>query len=270
MAIEMDKLDDFPLRDGVPPASMIDSLLRAAHARLEPRLRRIRLPAARAAVIDSALGSLLVAESARGLLTVTYLDSRDGSAALAALRRRFEVVEDDGLARRIGSEIERFLAGDLEAIAHRELDLSLVESDFQRRALKRLRQVPPGSVVTYQALAAAIGAPDGQRAIGNTMASNPLPIYLPCHRVIKSDGTIGNYGGGVERKLKLLRAEGFEVGRDRRLPAGAVYGHMVSHIFCRPTCNAVKRAERRKWLIFADAEHARRGGMRACTLCKPA
>ncbi|MGH7916518.1 MAG: methylated-DNA--[protein]-cysteine S-methyltransferase [Candidatus Binataceae bacterium] len=266
----MNKLDDLPLRDGGPPDAVVDEMLRAANPRLARRLQRIKRAPARAAVIDSALGRLLVAESARGLLTVTYLDTRDGKVTLAAIRQKYDVREDDGFAARVGAEIERFLNGELDAIAHRELDLSLVESDFQRRALRRLRQVSPGSVVTYQALAAAIGAPDGQRAIGNTMAANPLPIYVPCHRVIKSDGTIGNYGGGVARKLKLLRAEGFEVGRDHRLPAGAVYGHMVSHIFCRPTCQAVKRSERRKWIIFADAERARRGGMRACKLCKPA
>ncbi|MBV8771987.1 MAG: methylated-DNA--[protein]-cysteine S-methyltransferase, partial [Deltaproteobacteria bacterium] len=152
----------------------------------------------------------------------------------------------------------------------RAVDLSLVESDFQRRALSRLRRVPAGSVISYQALAAAVGVPSGQRAIGNTVASNPIPIYVPCHRVIRSDGSLGNYGGGPERKLKLLRAEGFAVDVRRRMPAEAVYGHWSSRIYCRPTCTAVHRTDRRKWLIFADSERARRFGMRACKLCRPA
>ncbi len=91
------------------------------------------------------------------------------------------------------------------------------------------------------------------------MATNPLPIYIPCHRVIKSDGNIGNYGGGVERKLKLLRAEGFEVDRGDRVPPHVVYGHWQSRIFCQPTCSAVRRAERKKWIIFTDSDACARG-----------
>jgi 6-O-methylguanine DNA methyltransferase-like protein/metal binding Ada-like protein len=102
------------------------------------------------------------------------------------------------------------------------------------------------------------------------MASNPLPIYVPCHRVIKSDGTIGNYGGGIERKLKLLGAEGFRADRGNRLPGTAVYGHWASRIFCRPACTSVRRASRKRWLIFGDAAHARGAGMRACKVCHPA
>ena len=149
------------------------------------------------------------------------------------LRKKFDLIENEASARRIGAEIDRVFEGDLSAMAH-PVDLSLVESDFQRRAYASLRKVPPGAVITYHGLAAAVGRPDSQRAIGNTMASNPVPIFVPCHRVIRSDGTIGNYGGGVDNKIKLLRAEGFEVGRDLRLPSRAVMGHRRTGIFCRP------------------------------------
>ena len=253
-----------------PGENVVDQLLHIAHARLGRRLDRIRRPVVRAGVVDSALGRLFVAESGRGLLTVRFLQSHEEAPALASLRRRFEVVEDDAITARIGDEIDRLMHGDALAITQRSIDLSLVESEFQRRALTRLRQVPVGSVISYQALAAAVGAPSAQRAVGNTVASNPLAIYVPCHRVIRSDGSIGNYGGGVERKLKLLRAEGFKVDRDRRVPSKAVYGHWTSRIFCLPTCSAVRRAERRKWIIFADAEKARSAGLRACKLCQPA
>lgn len=197
-----------------PDENIVDELLHLAHARLGRRLERIRRPVVRAGVVESALGPLLVAASGRGLLTVRFLKPHDEAPALATLRRKFDVVEDEALTVRIGAEIDRLMHGDADAITRRPIDLSLVESDFQRRALTRLRQVPAGSVVSYQALAAAVGAPSAQRAVGNTVASNPVAIYVPCHRVIRSDGSIGNYGGGVERKLKLLRAEGFKVDRD--------------------------------------------------------
>ena len=247
----------------------IDELLRAARSRLNKRLERFRRPPARVGIVESPLGHMLAADGPRGLLALQFMDCADTRATIAALRERFDLAEDEAVSRAIGVEIERLLEGDSEAIATRPVDLTLVRSEFQRAALTKLRQVPAGSVVTYQSLAAAVGAPSGQRAIGNTVASNPIPIYLPCHRVIRSDGTIGNYGGGVERKLKLLRAEGFAPDRERRVPPEAVYGHWASRIFCRPECSAVRRADRRRWIIFADPVKARAAGMRACKLCQP-
>jgi len=252
------------------PDELIEGLLRKARSRLGPALDRIRRPLVRVAVIESSIGRLLAAQSPRGLVALRFMDSNDTASVLTAVRRRFDVVEDDVVASEIGGEIERLMQGDTGAVSARAVDLSLVESNFQRRALARLRRVPAGSVISYQGLAAAIGVPSGQRAIGNTVASNPVPIYVPCHRVIRSDGSLGNYGGGPERKLKLLRAEGFSVDLQRRVPPDAVYGHWVSHIFCRPTCSAVRRAERRQWLIFTNPERAQQFGMRACKLCHPA
>jgi AraC family transcriptional regulator, regulatory protein of adaptative response / methylated-DNA-[protein]-cysteine methyltransferase len=264
------KLDAY-FEDGADvPDELLEELLRQARSRLAPALDRIRRPLARVAVIDSSIGRLLVAQSNRGLLALRFMDSDDTAGTLSAVRRRFDVVEDNAVAGAIAGEIEGLLRGHTDAISARAVDLSLVESEFQRRALVRLRRVPAGSVISYQGLAAAIGMPSAQRAIGNTVASNPVPIYVPCHRVIRSDGSLGNYGGGPERKLKLLRAEGFGADLHRRLPPEAVYGHWASRIFCRPTCSAVRRAERRRWLIFANPERAQRFGMRACKLCHPA
>jgi len=264
------KFNESDFDTATPDDRTVDEMLHLVRARLDRRLDRIRRPLVRAGVAESALGPLLVAESVRGLMALQFIDSHDSPPILTLLRRKFDVVEDEAAAAKVGAEVERLMDGDADAIRRRPVDLSLVESDFQRRALTRLRQVPAGSVVSYQALAAAIGAPSGQRAVGNTVASNPIAIYVPCHRVIRSDGSIGNYGGGVERKLKLLRAEGFNVDRDRRVPPRAVYGHWTSRIFCRPTCSAVRRVERRKWLIFSDPEKARSAGLRACKLCQPA
>jgi len=250
---------------------VISRLLDQARPRLERALKRIGRPIARIGLIESSIGRLMVAESDRGLVRVRYIDGSEGDAAMiAALRLKFDLVEDAAMAARIGNAIERSLAGDTEPATHHPVDYSLVGSPFQRRALVRLRQVPAGGVITYQALAAAIGAPSGQRAIGNAMATNPLPIFLPCHRVIRSDGTIGNYGGGVERKLKLLRAEGFRIDQGNRVPPGAVYGHWQSHIFCQPACPAVRRANRKQWIIFTDPDRALGSGMRPCKLCHPA
>jgi methylated-DNA-[protein]-cysteine S-methyltransferase len=91
------------------------------------------------------------------------------------------------------------------------LDLSSL-SPFQRRAVEQLRRIPRGEVRTYAQLAAEIGAPKAARAVGSAMARNPIPLLLPCHRVVRGDGVIGNYGmGGPNVKRRLLVLEGVDV-----------------------------------------------------------
>ena len=246
----------------------LDAILAEGRRRYDKAIARERRPPARVGIIDSPMGRLFIADGPRGILAIHFMDGK-GLDPLRAMRGKFDIVEDQAAADRIGDEIRRFVAGDHAALTH-EVDFSLVESDFKRRALTRLCKVPLGSVVTYQGLASAIGAPDGQRAVGNAMGSNPVPIYVPCHRVIKSDLSIGNYGGGVDRKLKLLRAEGFAVGKDLRVPVRAVMGHQGTHIYCRPECSAAKRVKSGRFYIYADSNHARHAGLRACKLCHPA
>ncbi len=246
----------------------VDDLIVRARQRIGGAMKSLRRPDARVGIIDSPVGDLLVAEGPRGFAAIHFLSITDGDRTLDALRRRFDLSENPAWRRDVDRELQRYFAGDFSVLRHR-VDLCLVESDFQRRALEALRRVPPGSVISYRGLAAAVGEPDSQRAIGNTMASNPVPIFVPCHRVIKSDGSIGNYGGGVERKVLLLKLEGFRIGRDLRMPPGAVLGHRHTRIFCRPECGAARRARPTNSLVFADARHARSAGMRACRLCRP-
>lgn len=249
-------------------ANALDAALAEGRRRLEGALKRIARPRARIGRIETPVGPLLVALSERGIVAIRFVDGRDFDPKLRALRARFDLVEDRDAAEEIGDEIRRHLEGDRSALAHR-VDLSLVPSDFQRRTLRELGRIPAGSVTTYRALAESVGAPDAQRAIGNTMAMNPVPIYVPCHRVIRSDGTVGNYGGGVACKLALLGAEGFRMDAGPRLSKGIVLGHRGTRIFCRPECSAARRAAPGRRLIVADASLARGMGMRPCRICRP-
>ncbi|NOZ77243.1 MAG: MGMT family protein [Euryarchaeota archaeon] len=95
-----------------------------------------------------------------------------------------------------------------------EPDLSSF-SDFERRVLARLRDVPPGRVTTYGRLAEAVGSPGAARAVGRVMAKNPFPIVVPCHRVVRSDGSVGGFSCGPSLKRRLLEAEGVEFDGDR-------------------------------------------------------
>lgn len=82
---------------------------------------------------------------------------------------------------------------------------------FQREVLSLVSEVPKGKVTTYKRLAEALDRPKAYRAVGNALANNPRPVEIPCHRVIKSDGGIGGYTDGRERKRSLLESEGIEV-----------------------------------------------------------
>ena len=121
--------------------------------------------------------------------------------------------------RPIARAFDRYFAGDAHALDDLEVDLSGVQSEFHRKVLTTLRELAgPGTTVSYGELAAVVGHPGAARAVGSVMARNPVPIILPCHRVLASDGALGGYGGGLEMKRSLLRIEGVELpaGRKRR------------------------------------------------------
>ena len=245
-------------------------LLRRAQGPLDTALKRIRRPQAAVGVVKSPLGDLLVAMSARGVALNHYLnDASDLAATIAKLRLKFDPVDDQGAVREVGEEVRRYLAGDAEAL-RQKVDLTLVETPFQKKVLNKLQTVSRGTLISYQALGAAVGASNSARAVGNTMHNNPVPIYAPCHRVIASDGRIGGYGGGAARKLQLLRSEGFTMDNaEGRIPDSVVWGHKRTKIYCRRSCRTTARADRARILFFADPRQAQRAGMRPCKICRP-
>ena len=172
---------------------------------------RFREAAAAAGLIDAAfdladtpIGTLLVAATDRGLCQISFdpdrgLDELSEAAGRRVLRvpRRVEDVR---------RELDEYFAG-----RRTEFDLPLDVSrvpEFQRVVLHELALVPYGEVTTYGALAARVGKPRAARAVGGAMNRNPIPIVLPCHRVIGASGSLTGYGGGLDRKEWLLRLEG--------------------------------------------------------------
>lgn len=248
----------------------LEELLRQARRRVDSALKHIRRPEAAVGVIKSPLGDLLVAMTARGIVLNHYLaNDSDLAATLEKARLQLDLVEDPPTVKEVGAEIRRYLAGEGTAL-RQNIDLSLAASPFQQKVLRKLQEVPRGAVVSYQALGVAAGAPKGARAVGNAMHNNPVPIYIPCHRVVASDGGLGGYGGGAARKLKLLRSEGFSLGDDDvRLPDTVVWGHKGTRVFCRANCGTAARVDRGRILFFADAKGARQAGLRPCKICRP-
>jgi methylated-DNA-[protein]-cysteine S-methyltransferase len=200
---------------------MTDSLegrLRRAGASVEPpALDRDRLAeSARAAgledvayaVEDSPVGRLLLAVTPRGVVKISYVDyfPLDGTLEELAARLSPRVLEDpaalDEPRRQLDEYFER---------RRREFELPLdwtLVGPFGREVLGRTARIPYGEVETYGAVANDIGHPRAARATGNALGANPLPIVVPCHRVVRAGGVIGHYAGGRERKVQLLELEG--------------------------------------------------------------
>ncbi len=248
----------------------VDELLHLVRRGFDDKLNLIRRPQAALGVVKSPLGDLLVATSARGIALNHFMDTgSDFAATIAQLRLDFDPVEDEKAVAEIGDEVRRYVSGDADALRH-HADLTLAKNPFQQKVLRKLQDVPRGAVVSYQALGAAAGAPRGARAVGNALHNNPVPIYVPCHRVIAAQGRIGGYGGGLPRKLQLLRSEGFVMDKAAtRVPDSVVWGHKVTKIYCREDCRTTARVDRNRILMFASPQEAQRAGMRACKICHP-
>jgi methylated-DNA-[protein]-cysteine S-methyltransferase len=164
------------------------------------------------AVVRSEIGPLMLAATSAGLVNVVFHATeavRDRALERLAARLGAAPVEDPGapvLAEAI-RQLRAYFAGERHDF-DLPLDWSLI-SGFNRQVLRELAAgVPYGTVVGYGDLAGRVGQPGGAQAVGAAMGANPLPVVVPCHRVVESDGGIGGFGGGLETKRKLLALEG--------------------------------------------------------------
>ncbi|ELS52380.1 methylated-DNA--[protein]-cysteine S-methyltransferase [Streptomyces sp. ISL-22] len=164
------------------------------------------------AVVGTDIGPLMLAATRDGLVSVVFHATRsvrDKALDRLASRLGTEPVEapDSPLLAEAIRQLEEYFAGrrhDFEL----PLDWSLI-SGFNRQVLRELASgVPYGTVVGYGDLAGRVGQPGAAQAVGTAMGANPLPVVVPCHRVVESDGGIGGFGGGLETKRKLLALEG--------------------------------------------------------------
>lgn len=164
------------------------------------------------AVVGTGIGPLLLAATREGLVNVVFHAThavRDKALERLASRLGREPVEapDSPLLAEPIRQVEAYFAGERRDF-ELPLDWSLI-SGFNRQVLRELASgVPYGAVVGYGDLAGRVGQPGAAQAVGVAMGSNPLPVVVPCHRVVESDGGIGGFGGGLETKRRLLALEG--------------------------------------------------------------
>lgn len=156
-------------------------------------------------VLDTPIGRLVLEADAEALVHIGLpgapREARERNGAVHTPRRG--VVE--GPLARASAQLEEYFSGRRRRF---DLPLKLSGTDFQRQVWETLAEIPYGSTISYAELAAMVGRPAAFRAVGQANGANPLPIVLPCHRVVASGGRIGGYGGGLEMKRRLLALEG--------------------------------------------------------------
>ena len=176
--------------------------------RLAAAAREAKLEDVAYAIEPSPVGELLLAATDRGLVTISYLDHFPLDRTLGELAERVSprVLADPAALDDPRRQLDEYFAGRRRGFELR-LDWSLA-GEFGRRVLRRTAEIPYGEVATYGDVARAIGSPRAARATGNALGRNPIPIVVPCHRVVRAGGKLGHYTGGAERKVRLLEIEG--------------------------------------------------------------
>lgn len=146
-------------------------------------------------------------------------------------------------------------------------------SEFERAVLLKALEIPRGEVRPYAWVAREIGRPKAVRAVGTALANNPIPLLIPCHRVVRSDGTLGRYSlGGDDYKRIVLAAEGLDVAEVEALSREGTrfIGSDTSHVFCYPTCHYARRIGDKHLVRFTSVAEAAEAGYRPCAACRPA
>jgi len=248
----------------------VDGLLREAASRLIPRGdpdELVEYVLARGTdrlfSCDSPLGEVYVGVSERGVRLV-------GRAAAPGefarrYRERFGHLLSwgtDERTYRLAERIAAALAGEQVEVP---ADLSGT-TPFQQKVLEVVKGIPRGEVRPYAWVAREAGSPKASRAVGTVMANNPVPLLVPCHRVVKNDGSTGRYAFGAEEKVRLLEGEGVPVGE----LAGSPYlATPTTGIFCHATCRNARRIKPENRRRFRSAEAAVDAGYRPCRVCRP-
>ena len=218
--------------------------------------------------IQGPTGTLFVAWGERGVSAVAPAESDAEFAEIFADRVGRRLVRDDELPNALDKNISGVLAtGKLGRLS---VDLAGL-TPFQQEVLRATATIPRGEIRTYGWIAREIGRPGAGRAVGTALNRNPVPVLVPCHRVGRSDGTLGEYAFGAEMKRELLEAEGVDTDEvTARATRGTRFvGSDTTHIFCFPTCRNGRRITDAHRVEFRSAAAAIDRGFRACKVCRP-
>src|SRR5215468_6944181 len=220
------------------------------------------------AEVETAFGVVHVAWNSEGISAVRpagtsgeferWFTSRIGRPVI-----RVEVLPDR-LARQVSGAIaglDRRLRFDLSSLG-----------PFEQNVLRKTAEIPRVEVRSYAWVAREIGRPRAVRAVGTALANNPIPFLIPCHRVVRSDGALGQYSaGGPEVKRAILRQEGLDPGWLEILAGNGARlgGSRTTRVFCLPTCAHARRIKASNRVYLRSEHEAQGAGFRPCTRCRP-
>jgi methylated-DNA-[protein]-cysteine S-methyltransferase len=256
---------------GIPDPAFTDGLRRELRARAAMRGLCAGTDTLRYAVMETLLGKLALAYRNGHIVSCARIDEEGEAAFVRSVAGALGVVpaREDAPPPAIARGVREHLAGKRTFTA---FDLSWLKP-FHRRVLEKTVEIPRGEVRPYGWIAREIGAPGATRAVGTALGRNPIPFLIPCHRVVRADGSLGEYsGGGPAMKVKVLELEGAPIDVLLSAPSrGERYrASRTTHIVCYPTCHAARRIRPENAVPFASLSDARAAGYRPCELCRPA
>jgi O-6-methylguanine DNA methyltransferase len=223
----------------------------------------------RFAPIDSPIGPLFVAWNGRGVSTVEQAANATTFEEHHRERTGRPAFASDRLPPELAARIDRRLSGDRRASV--TVDLR-GRSTFEQDVLRKAAEIPRGEVRPYSWIAAEIGRPKAVRAVGTALGHNPVPLIVPCHRVVRTDGTLGQYSlGGAANKRTILAWEGLDPDEFEALARSGVHytGSRTTHIVCHPTCRHARRTMDTHRVGFRSLRAATEAGYRPCKVCRP-
>lgn len=244
--------------------------VRAPSSLLPRVLDAVRGGEAQFASVGTEIGDMWIAWTARGVRAAMRFVTAEEFARWYADRYGVAPLRAGALPEGLRRNVLALLAGDRDA--HVEFDLAALRP-FERAVLETTLRIPRGEVRPYNWVARRIGKPLAVRAVGTALAHNPIPYLIPCHRVVRADGHIGNYGGGgPTQKRSILGWEGVDAAELERLARRGIrfLGSDTTHVFCYPTCRNARRITPPHRVGFATPDAAERAGYHACKVCTPA
>jgi methylated-DNA-[protein]-cysteine S-methyltransferase len=258
-------------RGGSVPA---DAVARARQ-RIETGLGDLRRRLLIGRVFESPLGPLLIARSEEGVSLIEYLDDAHGALrSRLAVQAGLELIEDGAEIEALYRELLEYLEGARTRLDW-PLDLRLARSDFQREVLRATAAVPYGAVTSYLGIAGEIGQPNTVRAVAQALRHNPLPIVVPCHRIVGASGDLTGYAGSrLGLKERLLGVEGVRTEHAPTTPRVARqslyhYDRNDERQYCLPTCGSIAHRPIGRVTLLASRERATALGLVPCTDCRP-
>jgi methylated-DNA-[protein]-cysteine S-methyltransferase len=245
----------------------------AARRRLLARLADIRTRVLSYGVFASPLGPILLARSELGMALVEYLSGGGAAASRLFAAAGIEAHEQPAELERYHRELLDYLGGRRTRLDW-PLDMRLARSDFEREVLQATAAIPYGAVSSYTGIATELGKPAAVRAVAQALRHNPVPIVVPCHRIVGIRGELVGYAGDrVGLKERLLALEGVPTDplHASRVVRRAMYHYdpNPSRQYCLPTCGDIARRPLGQVKLFARRDLAEATGLEPCTDCRP-